>query len=171
MKEKELIKNSKCLSRNYEYLYRKYSPKIFSYFLRRVSSKEVAEDLTQETFFRAFRKIKDFRYQGYPYSSYLFKIARNLLVNYYKNPKPLSLEAIEHNPSFTPNYSRVDEYVWRVINDLSGVEKKIMFLKYNKGKKVKEISSIVDKSENAVKLILSRARKKIRNHPYLKDTF
>ncbi|MGM0482654.1 MAG: RNA polymerase sigma factor, partial [Patescibacteria group bacterium] len=47
----------------------------------------------------------------------------------------------------------------------SPTERLILEERYKKGKTIREIAGIVNKSENAVKLILSRARKKLRRHP------
>ncbi len=166
-----ILENSRTSPRDFDVIYKRYAPRVFAYFLRRVSSREVAEDLTQETFLRAFRHRHRFKEKGYPYSSYLFRVAHNLLVNYYRTHKPLSLEYIEHDPPDQPaSVNRDSEYAWKAVQSLSPTERFVMEEKYKKGSSVKEIARHVGKSENAVKLILSRARKKLRSHPFIRGT-
>ncbi len=162
---------SKTNPQYFGHIYRRYGGSIFSFFYRRLGSKEVSADLTQETFLRAFRNRQNFIYQGYPYSSYLFRIAKNLLVNYYKKKKTLSLEALEYEPYSKPSFrSDFDNrLVWKALETLSFMERRVLEERYKKGKTIKEISEVVNKSENAVKLILSRARKKLRKHPIVRD--
>jgi len=52
---------------------------------------------------------------------------------------------------------------------LPPLKKDILLLYYQKAFSIKEIAKITGKSENAVKLILSRTRKELANHPYLQD--
>ena len=132
----------------------------------------MAEDLTQETFVRAFKHLDKFQIRKTSYASYLLTIAHNLLVNYYREPKSISLESVGDVPEEVwSDVVKKDEarVLWRAIQQLPSPEQNILYLKYRKGLKIKEIAQIVGKSENAVKLILSRTRKKLKNHPYLKD--
>ena len=64
--------------------------------------------------------------------------------------------------------SREDiESLWKAIGDLSPNEQDVLYLKYRRDLKIAQIAAIVGKSENAVKLCLSRARKKLSQHPNL----
>lgn len=170
-KDSIVVELSKRDSRKFEYIYNAYKKRLSLFFYQRVGSKEVAWDLTQETFMRAFRSRHDFSYKGYPYAAYIFRIAKNLLVNYYKKKKPVSLEKIEKHPYFTPSYYEKLEgdMVWKSVRRLSFIERLVLEDKYKKGKTVREISKKVNKSENAVKLILSRARKKLKKYHFSDD--
>ncbi|MCA9365887.1 sigma-70 family RNA polymerase sigma factor, partial [Candidatus Kaiserbacteria bacterium] len=112
-----------------------------------------------------------FRVTEKSYLSYLLAIAHNLLVNYYRSPKPISIETtgIDVPEEIWSKLETKDNIrsMWRAIQQLSIKEQDILYLKYQKGYKVAEIAEIVGKSDNAVKLILSRARKKLAAHPYL----
>ncbi len=169
--DKKIMESSKRDPRYFGRMYQRYGKAVFVFFYRRVGSKEVAMDLTQEVFIKAFRNRHNFSYQGYPYSSYLFRIARNLLVNHYKKKKTLSLEGLEHEPSFRPSdiYNFDNELIWKATETLLPVEKVVLEERYKKGKRTKETAEMINKSDNAVKLILSRARKKLRNERILKE--
>ena len=131
----------------------------------------MAEDLTQETFVRAYKHLDKFQMRKTSYASYLLTTAHNLLVNYYRSPKPISIEAtgVDVPEEIWSDIETKDNLrsLWRAIQQLPVKERDILYLKYQKGYKVADIARIVGQSENAVKLTLSRARKKLAAHPYL----
>ncbi len=171
--DKDAIVASRKDRNEFAFLYEKYVDKIFNYFWYRVGhDRDVAEDLTQETFVRAYKHLDKFQMRKTSYASYLLTIAHNLLVNYYRSPKPISIEAtgVDVPEEIWSDIETKDNLrsLWRAIQQLPAKERDILYLKYQKGYKVADIARIVGKSENAVKLALSRARKKLAAHPYLK---
>lgn len=153
-------------------LYQKYAEKIRGYFLRRVGTKEVADDLTQDVFLHAFEHITHYRQEGVPYLNYLFTIAHNTLVNYYKKKKTVALDCaddVSDKESERASRSREMQFdmqqVRSAAQDLARGERDALFLRYWQEKRIKEIAYAMDKSENAVKLALSRGRKKLITHP------
>ena len=53
----------------------------------RIRNKAEAEDMTQQVFVRALKSIPSFRWKGIPFSSWLFRIAHNLVVDYIRREK------------------------------------------------------------------------------------
>lgn len=172
--DSQLLKDAQHDQLAFEEIYNKYYQKIYNYFWYRVGHDEdVAEDLAQDTFVRAFKALPRYKDTGKSYLSYLLTIAHNLLVNYYRTPKPISIEStgVGVPDEIWSDLETKDNIrsLWRAVQQLSEPEKNILYLKYQKGYKVAEIASIAGKTENAVKLILSRARKKLQAHPYLQS--
>lgn len=174
--DKILIKKAQGNPEAYEALYKKYGKRLYNFFWRRAGRvKEVAEDLAQETFVKAYQKLPNFRLRAYSYFSYLLTIAHNTLVKYYKKPKPASLEELGDVPDSAPSDTlekrlaakEASDILWRAVESMP--EKEILFLKYRDGLKVKDIARFTGKSENAVKLALSRARKKLARRQELKE--
>lgn len=168
----ELIKNAKKDKEQFEALYTRYIDKIYNYFWYRVGhDQDVAEDLAQETFVRAYQALSRFKVTKKSYLSYLLAIAHNLLINHYRKPQPISIEAtgVDVPEEIWSDIETKDNIrsMWRAIQQLPSKEQDILYLKYQRGYKISEIAKIVGKSENAVKLTLSRARKKLIAHPYL----
>ena len=163
----KLIQESKRDRKSYGKLYRKYSSNIYQYLWHRVGrSKEIAEDLMQETFLRGFRSISRFRHRGFSYLTYLTRIAHNLLVNYYRKPKSTSLSDIEkkilnekEDIEKLMDQSFQKERIQNAIKNLSKKEQDVLNMRYQKELSIQEIAARLNKSENAVKLRLSRARK------------
>jgi len=173
-KDITLVEKAKKDHSQYEALYKKYAQKVFNYIWYRVGhQKEVAEDLMQETFMKAYKALPRFRLRSYSYYSYLLTIAHNLLVNYYRKPKIIPfLESISKAPvEIIRNVEKKfeAEQLWRAIQQLPQQDKDILLLRYQKEMPIKNIACIISKSENAVKLSLSRIRKKLAKHPYLQD--
>lgn len=170
-----LIEKAKQNPAAYEALYKKYAQRIFNYFWYRVGhQKDVAEDLLQETFMKAYQNLPRFYLRSYSYYSYLLTIAHNILINHYRKPQSISLEYVGDVPDEVTVEQEIDrrrkaELLWRAIQQLPEPEKDILLLRYQNELPIKDIARIVGKSENAVKLTLSRSRKRLIKHPYLKD--
>ena len=169
-----LVSRAQEDSREYEHLYTKYTKKVYTYFWYRVGrDTDVAEDLTQETFYHALRSLDRFETKGYSYLSYLLRIAHNLLVNYYRKPKALPLPEPGNVPAeYTEDARDIETKsdslaIWDAMKDLPINEQNALILFYWDDLSVHEIAAIMGKSENAVKLLLSRGRKKLGKHPIL----
>ena len=172
----DIIKRAKANSQIFEELYRRYADKVYNYFWYRTGhQKDVAEDLMQETFYRAFKHLSRFQIRGYSYLTYLLTIAHNILANYYRSQKMIPMSELGDDfdvpAEITDSLERKieAEALWRVVQDLSPTERDAILMRYQKEMSIKDISRIMNRSENAVKLILSRARKKLAQHPYLRD--
>lgn len=168
----ELVKNAKQDKEQFDALYKKYIDTIYNYFWYRVGhDQEVAEDLAQETFVRAYQALPRFKVTEKSYLSYLLSIAHNLLVNHYRKPQPISIEAtgVDVPEEIWSDIETKDNIraLWRAIQQLSPSEQDMLYFKYRRGWSVAEIADVTGKSENAIKLTLSRARKKLATHPYL----
>ena len=146
----------------FQALYDKYRQTIFLYFVRHIEgSTDVAEDLTQDTFYRALRYLGSFRLTNASYGTYLLRVAHNVLVNYFRKKQFLALiEDVAEDEAVETDISSGDA-LWRSPKLLE-TEQKILSMKYQEGFSVQEIAATLNKSENAVKLQLSRARKKLR---------
>ena len=172
----DIIKRAKANSQIFEELYRRYADKVYNYFWYRTGhQKDVAEDLMQETFYRAFKHLSRFQIRGYSYLTYLLTIAHNILANYYRSKKMIPMSELGDDfdvpAEITDSLERKieAEALWRAIQDLSPTERDAILMRYQKEMPIKDISRVMARTENAVKLILSRARKKLAQHPYLRD--
>lgn len=146
-------------------MYEKYYKTIFTYFYRHLNGDtEAASDFAQETFLKAFAHLSTFVPSNASYQTYLMRIAHNISVNYYR--KNVSLVNDETLLSLIPakeQNKEVEKYMLDVaLRKLNSFEQGVIQDMYHEGLSVKEISQKVGKTENAVKLVLSRARKKLR---------
>lgn len=155
----------------YGALYRRYAPRLITFFYYRVGrERETALDLAQDTFLRAYRHLPRYQERGYSYWAYLSTIANRVLANYYRQKKTLPWpEHLELASGEVDLYERQDlaAALWRAVKELPAIEQKTFILRYQDDLSLRQIATKIKKSENAVKLILFRARRHLAQHPYL----
>jgi len=170
-----LVLEAKQDPKTYEILYRKYANKVFNYFWYRTGhDKMLSEDLMQETFLRAYRHLKKFKIRGYSYLTYLLNIAHNLLVDYYRKPKSIPVDELPNDVvpyEITEDLLRKSDAkaLWRAIQELPERNRDALLMKYQNDMTMKDIARVMGSTENAIKLTISRTRKKLAKHSYLKD--
>jgi RNA polymerase sigma-70 factor (ECF subfamily) len=175
MDDTELIQRSIREPQIYEEIYKKYANKVYNYFWYRTGhDKSLSEDLMQETFLKAFERRSSYRPRGYTYLTFLLSIAHNLLVDHYRKPKSIRVEELPTDAvpyEITQDLERKSdaEALWRAIQSLPLASRDILLMFYQQDMSVRDIAKILRTSENAVKLQLSRIRKKLSEHPYLQD--
>lgn len=164
----DLINLAKTNPEHFQKLYEKYQVKVFNYFLYRLGKNvPMAEDLSQETFIRAFDSISHFEYRHIHYLSYLLTIAHNILVNYYRMSKPILMKDMDLLPIHIDSTAEEEteiKLLWEAAHQLNPTEEAILAMKYQEDWSVKEIAQKLHKSANSIKLHLSRARQKLRNY-------
>ncbi len=167
--DKTLVEAAQRDPGEFRVLYEKYQKKIFDYFFHRINNDaDSARDLTQETFTRAFRALPNFRATNAHYGTYLMRIAHNLLMNQYRTYRPILYDtSILAQLGYEPAYEQKEadtlpKEVWQAVEGLTNTEKQVMKMKYEDDMRVSEIAAVLNKSENAIKLCLTRARHKIR---------
>ncbi len=68
-------------------LYDKYITKIYTYIFYQIRHKETAEDLCSQTFFKALEKINTYKMGSNNFSAWLYKIAKNNVIDHYRQKK------------------------------------------------------------------------------------
>ncbi|MGA9775154.1 MAG: sigma-70 family RNA polymerase sigma factor [Candidatus Dormiibacterota bacterium] len=151
-------------------LYDRYFPQIYRYVASRVSSQELAEDITSEVFFKALRAIGRYRSSGHPFSSWLYQIAVNAITDHYRSRRR-SEESLDDVPDPVDPAPAVAEEVahrlgaqaiWSHIESLPEQQRIAMTLKYGEDLKLAEIGAIMGKTEGAVKLLVFRGTATLR---------
>ena len=90
MLESEKVYIKKAKSGNQEAfgaLYDHYLPSIYRFILLKVSNRAEAEDLSHEVFLSAWKNIPGYKDKGFPFSSWLYQIARNAVIDFYRTSK------------------------------------------------------------------------------------
>lgn len=178
--DRELLLQAQKNSQEYGPLYERYMEKVYRYFWHRTGRRrELAEDCMQETFLRAFKHLSSFTDKGVSYLSYLLMIAHNLLVNHYRwseQHKAVSLDDVDEAAFAFSSAADLEDHldsdvIWSAVAELTAPERDILSLRYQEDLPIRDIARIKNKSENAVKLILSRAKKKLKQHPSLIDLY
>jgi RNA polymerase sigma-70 factor (ECF subfamily) len=152
-------------------LYVEHVGRVYTYFLARLHGKpQLAEDLTSEVFVRALDGIAKYQCRGLPFAAWLFRIARNLLIDYTRSqPRDpfVVLEDCVDLPSL--DGQRALDLVaecqdllrpWR---RLTREQAEVVRLRFIHGQSILETAGTTGKSEEAVKKLQARGLGVLRN--------
>lgn len=162
--EQELIEQAKRNPEAFGQLYDIYFGKIYSYIYRKTGDRQVAEDLTADTFTKALANMKAYKYIGQPFVAWLYRIAANLVADHYRSRRvtaPLDegmqVAATEGDPEEAALAIDDQLAMARAIQTLSPDQQDVILLRFSSGLKLKEIAEVVGKTEGAVKALMFRA--------------
>ncbi|WP_156934958.1 sigma-70 family RNA polymerase sigma factor [Pseudonocardia spinosispora] len=151
-------------------LYDRYHEMVFRYVLFRVSDRQLAEDLTAETFLRALRRIQSVSYQGRDIGAWFVTIARNLVLDHVKSSRyrleQTTSEIADLSPSTTgPEQQVLDgathEELLRCVAKLNSDQKECIALRFLQGLSVAETARLMGRNEGAVKALQHRAVRRL----------
>ena len=169
--EKKLIDDAKAGNQeSFSKLYDHYLPAIYRFIYMKVSHRHEAEDLTHEVFVSAWQNIARYSHKGFPFSSWLYRLARNRVIDHYRVSKPhsdienLSPEQISLNPMIE---SVIDDgfqfkLVRSAIQKLKPNQQDVLIMKFIEDLSHKEIAHALKKSEGAIRLIQHRAIQELK---------
>ena len=145
-------------------MYQKYEPDVFRFALWLCRNVHDAEDITSETFVRAWAGSG--RLNAQTLKGYLLKIARNLWLDQLKQRKRRSGELEDvADKSLNPQEQILQDEsvksVKRALADLRGSDRHILFLRYTEELSYQEIADCLGLSLAAVKVALHRAKKRL----------
>ena len=153
-------------------LYEHYYDSIFRYVSFRTGSVADAEDITAEVFVRMIESIHRFKWKGYPFSSWLFRIAHNLVVDFYRKKGRRKTVSLENAPPIMETVvfdadARMDieltmGEVRRAMECLTDLQREAITLRFAAGLSVAETARAMGKKDNAVKALQHAGLKKLR---------
>jgi len=163
--ERELIKRAKeCDSSALARLYEHYYQDIYSYIYFRLPDVSQAEDLTSQVFLRVLESIDSFTFRGFPFSSWLFRIARNMMVDYFRShqePVDLPLEEgvllAEGGPSDVFERELTQQQLAGALSNLTEDQQEVIILRFVDGLSPTDVAQVLGKSEGAIKSLQHRA--------------
>lgn len=159
--DKALVMAAKEDPERFQALYEKYRGTVAAYFMRHTyADRDMVEDLVQDTFYRGFFYLDGFRTMNASYGTYLLRIAHNVLINHFRKRQAFGL--MEDVPQDHATESLFSEDVLWHSPYLSPIDQRVIAMKYREGYSLREIAGTLGVSENAAKLRISRARKKLR---------
>jgi len=146
-------------------LYERYVIRIYNYIYYRVGNSHDAEDITARVFYRAMGGISRYDNRGVPFSAWLYRIAHNLVANWYRDnarKKEVSLEEVgqfqqrsEHLESVMVQ-TQENEVLMKAIRSLPPDRQQLIILKLVEDLSNQEIGEIMGKSEGAIKSLYHR---------------
>ncbi len=169
--EKKLVETAKDGGvQAFGLLYEFYLPKIYRFVLLKVGHREEAEDLTHQVFVKAWENIDKYEFRGYSFGSWLYQIARNTTIDYYRRRSGVEVSIEELTielPSEDSVEGKIDDKldlrkIMKAIKELNEVEQEVLIMRFVDDLPIKEVADAIGKTEGAVKLIQHRAIKNLK---------
>ena len=159
--EKSLVRRAQQRDEEaFAQLYEGHFDKIYRYVTLRIGDQTEAEDLTQQVFVKALQSISSFRWKGIPFSAWLFRIAHNQVVDYFRKKKkyataPLneSLAGSDINPQLALERKLDIEQLLLATKRLTEAQREVISLRFASELSIAQVAKIMDKSEGAVKAL------------------
>lgn len=148
-------------------LYGIYLDRIYRYVFYQVHNKVTAEDLTEEIFMKAWRGIDKYRWKGQPFSAWLYRIAHNHVIDYFRTSRqhqPLDREipADGDQPQQELETKQIQQSLLRAISSLPQQQKQVITLKFIEDLDNRAIEHIMGKSQGAIRVMQMRALAALR---------
>jgi RNA polymerase sigma-70 factor (ECF subfamily) len=153
----------------YGQLYRRYVDPIYRYLSVRLGNTQDAEDLTENVFLQSFRALDRYRDRGRPFSVFLYRVAKNALIDRFRQRKanvPLSAGA----PIFN-TLSTLDEHGFqdeqakklrRTIDELPSHYREVIILRAILALPTTEVARWINQTEGATRVLFHRALAALR---------
>ncbi len=171
--ESDLVAQAKTDPEMFGALYRLYVQRIYNYHYRHTGNVREAEDLTSQTFYRALRGLHSYQEKGATFQAWLFRIAHNLVVNWYRDHgrrQIVSLDEMDdayfpgERPGPQSNLETLEEQqrLLAVLRELPEDRKTLILLKFIAKMSNAEIAVVLNKTEGAVKALYNRTLASLR---------
>ena len=151
----------------FDELYKEYYVRLFRYLYSRVGNKDDVPDLVQTIFLKALGHVEDWEAVGSP-KAYLFTIGRNVLIDYYRKKKEIPASAIEMDTHEWQDESKSVEHlhtqkdeIARGLTEMKESYREVVELRFFAELSYREIAEILDKREDNVRQMCSRAIKSL----------
>jgi RNA polymerase sigma-70 factor (ECF subfamily) len=153
-------------------LYERYVQTIFRFVYVRLDDRRDAEDLTEEVFLRVWQSLPNYREQGVPFLAFLFRIARNAVIDFYRSSKSSAhQESIEDNPlqdlRSDPGEQAITnlehQELRRILDTMREDYRMVLVLRFLSELSPEETAQVMGRSTGAVRVLQHRALSALRS--------
>ena len=140
--------------------------KVYRFIYFRTGIKEDAEDLTENTFVKIWKSVASYKNEGVPFEAWVFRIARNVVIDHYRTKKQKislneelreTLPDDKELPEDLLHTKMLKEVIFEKMKLLPDSYREIIVLKFIEEKRNDEISEILEKPVDHVRVLQSRA--------------
>lgn len=148
-------------------LYDRFQPEILRYLVIRVRDQDVAEDLAQQVFLKAWQAIPRYEHRGAPFRAWLYRMAHNQMVDYFRTRRPSTdLEGVdlpeESEAEDLVLAAEMNEALRAAMERLSEDHREVLVLRFLMEKSAREIGEIMGRKEVTVRGLQMRALQALR---------
>lgn len=149
------------------FLFDRYHLRIYNFFNKMVQNRMVSEDLTQDVFLKIIKYRTSYNHGNF--AAWIFTIARNIFSSYYQKTKKERSQLIDDDKlqddetlASESNEEELD-YLQKALLQLSNSDRELIVMHRFQEIKYEQIAQIIGSNENAVKVKVHRALKKLKD--------
>jgi RNA polymerase sigma-70 factor (ECF subfamily) len=169
-KEWELVRRAQLLDEAaLSELYSAYYPRIYNYAFLQLGDVQTAEDLASEVMLKVLEAIKKYQFKGTPFSAWVFRIARNRLIDLHRRRKRRGeinltepLAAMQIGPQTLAERALDRGQLQLALKYLTDEQRQVIVLKFIEGFDNASVARILGRSEGAIKSLQHRALNSLR---------
>jgi len=152
-------------------LYRRHAEAIFRFLASRLSDPMDAEDLTEDVFLRVWRSLPSYNDQGVPFLAYLFRVARNALIDHYRRHDKfkgqVSIDDIplrdkSQGPRESVSAALERQEIHHTLDQLRKDYRNVLVLRFLVELSPAETAEVMERSPGAVRVLQHRALAALR---------
>jgi RNA polymerase sigma-70 factor (ECF subfamily) len=149
-------------------LYDRHVTPVYRHIYCMVNDRQLAEDLTAQTFLQALQAIGRYEERGIPFRVWLLRIAKNLTINHcrlernHNSSRNHGSERASLSPEQFCEAKLREEEVWRAVRSLGRDQRQVIILRFVDGLSYPEVAQVLGKSIGAVRVVQYRALSALR---------
>jgi RNA polymerase sigma-70 factor (ECF subfamily) len=152
-------------------LYERHVQSVFRFVYSHIDNHSDAEDLTEDVFLRVWRAIPKYQEQGVPFIAFLIRIARNVIIDFYRSSRRENLNLPLDDIQIAGSKSGLDENLIQgqttseiraLLANLKNEYRLVLVLRFINELSPDEIADVMGKSSGAVRVIQFRALAALR---------
>jgi RNA polymerase sigma-70 factor (ECF subfamily) len=160
---------SKRDSKAFAELYNRYVDRIYKYIYYKSGRTDEAEDLTAQVFLKAWEAVASYRWEGHPFSTWLYRIAHNQVIDYYRTHREsFPLDTVRASESGVDPFE-VAQLTFAAIKIRSALrhlthdQERVITLRFLEGYSTKEVAAIMCKDAGSVRALQHRALRALQS--------
>ena len=164
-----VLQAQKCDQEAFAKLYEQNFDKIYRYISLKVGNNTEAEDMTQQVFIKALQSISSYKWKDVPFSAWLFRIAHNQVIDYYRKQSRQSTTPLYEYmavTNFNPEKEMEDksdiERLLIASKKLTAAQQEVIALRFAGELPIAEVARIMGKTQGAIKALQHSAIASLR---------
>jgi RNA polymerase sigma-70 factor (ECF subfamily) len=141
-------------------IYEENFDRIYRYIVLKIGDRTEAEDMTQQVFLNVLKSISSYKWQGMPFTSWLYRIAHNQVVDFLRKrsrratvPLDESIPSLRDDPESAAMQRLEIEGLAVAAKKLTAAQQEVISLRFAAELSVAEVARVMGKSEGAVKAL------------------
>lgn len=162
-RERQLIEAAQKDPSRFAELYEENFGRVWSFVIRRVRDRAIAQDITSEVFHQALANMAKFEWRGVPFAAWLYRIAANAIADHFaKSARVESRQAEETVPPREIEDIERRASLYRFVDRLPVDQRRVIVMRFAEERSIREIASAIGRSEGAVKQLQWRGLQTLR---------